>query len=76
MDDFESIGDAAKRVVDNVIKFPAKHKEMTLRDAVDILKHNNLWRRDNDDKYEMPDPTELGKAIDVIIEYFEEDTCT
>lgn len=40
---------------------------MTINKALKVLKAYNLWRRDNDGKYEMPHPAELGKAVDVAI---------
>jgi hypothetical protein len=41
--------------------------------AVKILKAHNLYRRDRNvpSVYPMGDPTELGIAIDVIVEWFE-----
>lgn len=42
---------------------------MTKEQASAVLKHYNLWRRDKNDinQYEMPDPKELGMAIDFAI---------
>ena len=41
---------------------------MTLQKAISIVENYQLWRRDTEDKgYEMPNPTELGIAIDVIL---------
>lgn len=40
---------------------------MELKKAIEILELHNKWRRDNDSKYEIADPKELGIAIDVII---------
>lgn len=46
---------------------------MTIDEAVIILKQHNEWRRDKNypSVLVMPDPTELGIAIDVIVNYFE-----
>jgi hypothetical protein len=45
---------------------------MTNKEALEILIDANLWRRDNSDKIknriEMPDPKQLGLAIDKAIE--------
>lgn len=45
---------------------------MELKKAIEILKHHNQWRRDNDSTLPKPmvNPTELGIAIDVILESF------
>lgn len=40
---------------------------MTLDEAIKILEQHNNWRRDNDGIYEMADPKELGKAIDLVV---------
>lgn len=42
---------------------------MDVKDALDVLIKYNLWRRDNNipNKYDMPNPTDIGKAIDVAI---------
>lgn len=42
---------------------------MTIKEAYEILTQYNLWRRDNHipNKYEMPNPTQLGIAIDTAI---------
>lgn len=42
---------------------------MTIEEARDLLKRYNTWRRDNNvpNSYEMPDPKEIGIAIDVAI---------
>jgi glutamate/tyrosine decarboxylase-like PLP-dependent enzyme len=47
---------------------------MTKDEAREILKHHNLWRRNQDDvnPYEMCDPKELGIAIDCAIEALEQ----
>ena len=43
--------------------------EMSMKDAMKILINHNKWRRDNHvpNKYEMVNPTDLGKAIEVAI---------
>ena len=46
---------------------------MEINEAVSILKQANLWRRDNDGIYDMPNPKELGIAIDVVVEYLSTD---
>lgn len=45
---------------------------MTVEEARDLLIRFNKWRRDNHvpNKYEMPDPKEIGIAIDVAIDVF------
>lgn len=43
-----------------------------LRSAVELLAEYNLWRRDNDSIYTMPNPTLLGLAIDRVVEYMKE----
>ena len=44
--------------------------EMPIIKVRDLLVHYNKWRRDNHipNQYEMPNPTELGKAIDIAID--------
>lgn len=44
--------------------------EMSIIKVRDLLVHYNKWRRDNHipNQYEMPNPTELGKAIDIAID--------
>lgn len=43
---------------------------MTIEEARDLLLYHNKWRRDNHvpNQYEMVNPTELGKAIDLAVE--------
>ena len=43
---------------------------MTTQEAVEILKQFNLWRRDREmpNSQEMPDPKQIGIAIDTVIE--------
>ena len=46
---------------------------MKLKKAISIVEKYQLWRRDTEDKgYEMPNPTELGIAIDVILNVFKD----
>lgn len=47
---------------------------MNEKEALHTLISYNLWRRDNNipNKYEMPNPTEIGKAIDVAIKVLSE----
>ena len=45
---------------------------MNIKEAVELLKKYNLWRRDNNQVHEMPNPTQIGIAIDAVTEYFEE----
>ena len=40
---------------------------MNIEKAIEILELHNKWRRDNDGKYEMAEPKELGIAIDVVV---------
>ena len=42
---------------------------MNKNEALKILKHYNLWRRDKNEinQYEMPNPTDIGLAIDIAI---------
>ena len=39
-------------------------KQTALADTIAILTQHNIWRRGDDDLVKMPDPTELGLAID------------
>lgn len=41
---------------------------MKLTKAIEIVEKHNKWRRANED-LEMVNPTELGKAIDTLLEY-------
>jgi hypothetical protein len=43
---------------------------MTTKQAVSILKKFNKWRR-GDDKIKMPDTTQIGIAIDIVVEQLE-----
>lgn len=42
---------------------------MELKKAVQLLEHHNKWRR-GDELNPMTNPTQLGIAIDVIVDYF------
>jgi hypothetical protein len=52
---------------------------MDLKEAIEVLKNYNLWRRGSDE-IPMPKPIKIGEAIDVVIkevkgkniEFFEE----
>ena len=39
---------------------------MTLKGAITVLENYNKWRR-GDETIEMPNPTVLGMAIDIIL---------
>ena len=49
------------------------NNEMSIKDATSLLIKHNKWRRDNHvpNKYEMVNPTELGKAIEIAINAIE-----
>ena len=42
---------------------------MTIKQAIKIVESHNKWRRDNNvpPKTKMGNPTELGKALDVLL---------
>lgn len=42
---------------------------LSIKEAADILEQHNKWRRDNHvpNQYDMVNPTDLGKAIDVAV---------
>lgn len=44
-----------------------------LKEAVELLKRHQAWRRDETGTLQMENPTELGKAIDLIIKHIEDD---
>lgn len=44
---------------------------MTPTEVAATLRQFNGWRRDFDDKFEQPDPREIGEAIDAAIEMIE-----
>ena len=41
---------------------------MEIQDAINLLEYHNKWRRGADVK--MVNPTDLGVAIDIVVEYF------
>jgi len=43
---------------------------MTVLEAIEILKIHNKWRRGGD-YVTMASPEDLGKAIDIVVGYFE-----
>jgi len=43
---------------------------MKLKKALKILDNHNKWRRGDDD-YPMAHPTELGKAIDTVVNEYQ-----
>lgn len=48
---------------------------MKLKEAIDILKKHNKWRRDKNvpPKIKMQNPVKLGQAIDVVVKEYEND---
>lgn len=40
-----------------------------LKNACELLRHFNEWRRGGDG--EMPNPAEIGKALDLVLDYVE-----
>lgn len=48
-----------------------KKIELTPKQAAIILKKHNMWRRDNSDinKHHMQNPTQIGIAIDTVVDY-------
>lgn len=42
--------------------------DLDLGKMVALLRQHNAWRRDNDGTIDMPNPTELGLAIDAVCE--------
>lgn len=40
---------------------------MTIRQAIEIVELHNKWRGDNDNKFKMADPKELGIALDILV---------
>lgn len=53
-----------------IIKLNLEEAFMTFDEAKELLIYYNKWRRDNNvpNSYEMPNPKEIGKAIDVAVE--------
>lgn len=47
---------------------------MTPQQAIEILKQYNAWRRDENvpNSHEMPDPKEVGIAIDTAVDFISE----
>lgn len=47
---------------------------MTPQEAIEILKRYNAWRRDENvpNSHEMPDPKEVGIAIDTAVDFISE----
>ena len=52
----------------------SNENDMSIKDAMKILIQHNKWRRDDHipNKYDMVNPTELGKAIEVAINVMKE----
>ena len=52
---------------------------MRIKEAVAVLKAHNEWRREDTDipvdRLPMGSPSEIGAAIDVIVEYAERHQC-
>ena len=71
---FADLEDIAEDVFDrsNYWSGPSEQSDnkMSMKDAMSILIKHNKWRRDIHvhNKYEMVNPTELGKAIEVAID--------
>lgn len=55
---------------DESISWDGDNNEMSLQEAMTILINHNKWRRDGHvpNKYEMVNPKDLGKAIEVAID--------
>ena len=45
--------------------------EMTPAEVAATLRQFNGWRRDFEDKFEQPDPSEISEAIDAAVEMIE-----
>ena len=47
---------------------------MTVKQAIQVLKLHNKWRRDRSEKnlYPMQDPVKIGQAIDVAVKVLSE----
>ena len=71
---FANLEDITEDVFDRCNYWSGPNKQsdnkMSMKDAMNILIKHNKWRRDNHvpNKYEMVNPTELGKAIEVAID--------
>ena len=48
--------------------------KMGIKKAIEILETHNKWRRDNENIYKMQNPTQLGIAIDTVVEKFKNKT--
>lgn len=44
---------------------------MEVKQAIQILKNHNLWRKGEDEELQMTDPKKLGIAIDTVVNKFE-----
>lgn len=44
---------------------------MEIKEAIQVLKDHNIWRRCEDEKLKMTDPKKLGIAIDTVVNEFE-----
>lgn len=51
----------------------AMDNKQELIEAVELLKRHQSWRRDETGTLQMENPTDLGKAIDLIIKHIEDD---
>ena len=40
---------------------------MTIKEAKELLVNHNIWRRDSVGAYHMPDPKDVGIAIDTLV---------
>ena len=44
---------------------------MEIKEAIQVLKDHNIWRRGEDEELKITDPKELGLAIDTVVNEFE-----
>ena len=44
---------------------------MTPTETANILRQFNEWRRDDEDKFEQPDPHKISEALDAAVEMIE-----
>ena len=73
--DVDICGVDNKEECDSSINWDGNNEsEMSMKDAMKILIQHNKWRRDNHipNKYDMVNPTELGKAIEIAINAMQE----
>ena len=73
--DVDICGSFNKEECDSSINFDDNNENnMSMKDAMKILIQHNKWRRDNHipNKYDMVNPTELGKAIEIAINTMQE----